>query len=378
MNDWQQFFPTYSFKKEARDIALEEYKLAGKLLESEERIFDSLVKYIFVFGTVTSFFITVEYKHIINFLNINNFYISFALSILIFFLFLWITKNFSEKQRAIVFGKRKIVILRQMLGIDYGTQVLLFPRGELQGCTIPFNIKLKFNYLFSCIPVLCFLSIFLINFQAHQDYSISLYISLFFVFLLCIFYRQWILDTNETLVLIVLKLIFKIIGLKLEDNFEYILYRAKLARYEIKRMKIELQYLKQMVVAIEDKNFYKHKGVDYKALLRAFLSQCRKIPLIGNRFYCIQKLPYSGGSTITQQLFRSLFIKDTHKKIRRKIAEILFSRFWLNQVFRSKDEQLEIYLSVVRFSRGVYGIIEAIKHFYGTKKRKLTKAESFF
>lgn len=86
----------------------------------------------------------------------------------------------------------------------------------------------------------------------------------------------------------------------------------------------------------------------------------------------------SGGSTITQQLFRTLFIKNINKKIiRRKLAEILLSLFWLDKILK-KEEQLDIYLSSVRFDKEVYGIISAMRHFFDRIIDYPSKSESFF
>ena len=132
-----------------------------------------------------------------------------------------------------------------------------------------------------------------------------------------------------------------------------------------------------MLVAIEDRNFYKHSGVDWKATARAFFSQCRKIPLLKN-ISSIKKIPYSGGSSIAQQLFRTLFIKHIDKKkVRRKIAEIILTRFWFNKTLR-KNEQLEIYLSAVRFDNNVFGVLSAMKYYRGQIITIPTKAQSFF
>ncbi|WP_275591987.1 transglycosylase domain-containing protein [Campylobacter sp. RM12651] len=91
----------------------------------------------------------------------------------------------------------------------------------------------------------------------------------------------------------------------------------------------------------------------------------------------INKFPYSGGSTITQQLFRTLFIENiADKKIRRKIVEILFSRFWLNEILK-KDEQLEIYLAAVRFDKNIFGAIKAYNYFFDNNKINFNKAKSF-
>lgn len=185
------------------------------------------------------------------------------------------------------------------------------------------------------------------------------------------------LDLNETLYLIVFRALFRVFGLEFVDNFEHILYRAKLAVYEAKRHKVNFNNLKEMLVAIEDRKFYQHSGVDWKATARAMLSQCRKIPLLRNIKY-IKNIPYCGGSTITQQLFRTLFIKNIDKKrIRRKIGEIILSIFWFDKKL-SKQEQLKIYLVAVRFDRNVFGILAAMKHYYGKIIDTPTKAQSFF
>lgn len=184
--------------------------------------------------------------------------------------------------------------------------------------------------------------------------------------------------------LVIFRVLFRFFGLEFVDNFELVLYRAKLSKYEIIRHVVNLDNLKKILIAIEDKNFKSHKGIDYKALIRASISYCRKIPII-NKISCIKKIPYSGGSTITQQLFRTLFIINMNKnKFVRKIAEILFSRFWFNNILikndisKNKEEELEIYLASVRFENNIYGILSAMKHFYGYIDKTPTIAQSFF
>lgn len=373
---WQQYFPTYRFdEKYNRDIALEEYKFCCKLLESEEKIFDNLVKYIISFGTIGISFFTGMYEKIISFINNGEYNNSFVVTILIIIIIfsIFMTKNFADKQRTITFSKRKIIILRRMLGIDYGKQIFLFQKGRLEGANMPFSIKLSFNYLFLPIPFLCCIFIFCVGYKAHIK-IIFLLIGciILFIFLLCL-YRFFILDLNENKSLLFFRMLFTIFRLEFVDNFELILYMAKLSKFETYRMKINLSNLRNILIAIEDKNFYKHKGVDFKASFRALL--CRF------KFLGIKKingLSNSGGSTITQQLFRTLFIKNINKKIRRrKLAEILLSLLWLDKILK-KDEQLDIYLSSVRFDKEVYGIIDAMRHFFDKIIYCPSKAESFF
>lgn len=189
--------------------------------------------------------------------------------------------------------------------------------------------------------------------------------------MLYLFYIYCILDVNETLSLVILRFLFSSLGISFVDNFEHILYRAKLSVYECKRQEIDLDSLKKILIAIEDQKFYQHKRVDFRALCRALLSRCRKIPFI-------KKIPFTGGSTITQQLFRTLFIEDMDKKVlRRKIAEILLSYFWFNKIL-NKEEQIEIYLNAVRFDKKVFGIKQAMGHFYNKCIKNPSKAQSFF
>lgn len=324
--DWQQYFPTYHFNESKnRDIALEEYKACCKILESEERIFDNLIKYIIAFWTILISLITGLNDKILTFFkNYESSYIYWTMLGLVFLFFLIMSKNFAEKQKSIVFAKRKIVVLRRMLGLDYGTQEFLFKKGMLEGASMPFSVKLKVNYLFFSILVLNAISIFFIANNLNISYEITLTIILSIILLFC--YIYWILDLNETIALVIYKNLFRILGLEFVDNFEDILYRAKLAVYEIKRHKVNLNKLKEMLIEIEDKNFYKHKGVDYRATVRAILAQFRKIPLLRNIPY-IKKIPYSGGSTITQQLFRTLFIVNLGKKT---LDEKWQRLFWLD------------------------------------------------
>jgi penicillin-binding protein 1A len=116
-------------------------------------------------------------------------------------------------------------------------------------------------------------------------------------------------------------------------------------------------------VHVEDKEFFTHSGVSIKGLGRLFLS------ILGLR-------SRSGGSTITQQLVRSLFIVDQSKLFRRKVIEILLAR-WLNKVI-TKNDQLEMYLASVRFEANVFGIAAAMKHFLGAVRKIVSGAEAFF
>ena len=119
--------------------------------------------------------------------------------------------------------------------------------------------------------------------------------------------------------------------------------------------------VKNAFIAIEDKRFYSHKGVDYKALLRATLNNIKSFSF------------KEGGSTITQQL-----IKNTHltndKNIKRKIIEISLAKKLEKRY--SKNEILEKYLNTVFFGENCYGIASASSHYFNKTPNELSVSES--
>ena len=106
---------------------------------------------------------------------------------------------------------------------------------------------------------------------------------------------------------------------------------------------------KQAVVSIEDKNFYKHGGVDYKAIVRAAKE------LVVNRQIT------QGGSTITMQLARGIFLNNG-RTWERKIEEIFIA--WDLEKKYSKDQILEFYLNNIYFMNGYYGIASACEGYF--------------
>jgi penicillin-binding protein 1A len=120
-------------------------------------------------------------------------------------------------------------------------------------------------------------------------------------------------------------------------------------------------YLPAAFVAIEDKRFYEHHGVDPIGLSRALLRD-----VIGGAVV-------EGGSTLTQQLARNLFL-TRERTISRKIQEAILA-FWLEQRY-SKDQILELYLNRVYFGSGAYGVEAAAQKYFGKSARYVTLPEA--
>ncbi len=120
--------------------------------------------------------------------------------------------------------------------------------------------------------------------------------------------------------------------------------------------------MQHAVVAIEDKRFYDHYGVDWKRTVSAFAN------LIVH--YSSQEF---GGSTITQQLVKVLTQESDHK-IERKITEILRA-IEMERNYYTKDEILEAYLNVLPLSGNVVGVGAAANYYFGKDVQDLTLAE---
>ncbi len=124
------------------------------------------------------------------------------------------------------------------------------------------------------------------------------------------------------------------------------------------------KYVIQATIAIEDKDFYNHKGVD----------------LIGGVLRAIKENIFSkggiqGGSTITQQLVKSALLSP-ERTWERKIKEIILA-LWAERIY-TKDQILEMYLNQVSYGGAAYGIEEAAKTYFGKSAKDLTLEEAAF
>ena len=122
---------------------------------------------------------------------------------------------------------------------------------------------------------------------------------------------------------------------------------------------------KNAFIAIEDKTFYKHHGLNYKRLFGAVLSK-----LTGRAD------EISGTSTITQQLARNVFLSDikSERTLRRKFREMIYA-LKIERAY-SKDEILEAYLNTIYLGYGCYGIKAAAYTYFGKEVSELSLEES--
>ena len=120
-------------------------------------------------------------------------------------------------------------------------------------------------------------------------------------------------------------------------------------------------YLAEAVIATEDRRFHYHFGIDPVGLVRAGWRNAEAGGVV------------QGGSTITQQLAKNLFLKPD-RTMARKLEEAVYA-VWLEQRF-SKDEILELYLNRVYFGGGTYGVEAASRRYFGKSARFVTLTQA--
>ncbi len=120
-------------------------------------------------------------------------------------------------------------------------------------------------------------------------------------------------------------------------------------------------HLPNAVIAIEDRRFRQHFGIDPIGLARAVYHNLRAGRVV------------QGGSTLTQQLAKNVFLTPD-RSLSRKIRELLLA-FWLERTF-SKDEILSIYLNRVYFGAGAYGVDAAARKYFSKTAHSLSLGEA--
>lgn len=121
--------------------------------------------------------------------------------------------------------------------------------------------------------------------------------------------------------------------------------------------------MKRAIIVAEDSMFLQHSGFDYKAIQVAFkknLSQ-GKITV--------------GGSTISQQLAKNLFLSEK-RSFWRKLQEALITL--MLETVLTKQRILEIYLNIIEWGNGVFGVEAAAQHYYGRSAASLTKHQATY
>ena len=121
------------------------------------------------------------------------------------------------------------------------------------------------------------------------------------------------------------------------------------------------EYFINAILLMEDQRFYSHHGINYKGIIRSIFTNIKEGEI------------KQGGSTLTQQLARSLYLTN-EKTLSRKIKEALIAKKIESQF--SKDQILELYLNTIYFGHNIYGINQASYYYFNKLPPELTLAES--
>jgi len=122
-------------------------------------------------------------------------------------------------------------------------------------------------------------------------------------------------------------------------------------------------YIPMAVIAVEDRRYQSHFGFDPIGFTRAMVRNIKARRLV------------EGGSTITQQLAKNLFLKPS-RTLERKVQELIIA-LWLERKY-NKDEILEIYLNRVYFGSGAYGVDAASRRYFSKSARDVNLADQNF
>jgi penicillin-binding protein 1A len=119
--------------------------------------------------------------------------------------------------------------------------------------------------------------------------------------------------------------------------------------------------MKQAIVAVEDRRFFEHRGLDLRAIARAVWADIR------------HKKAVQGGSTITQQFVKNAYTKD-QRTLTRKLKEAAIA--WQLEQRWTKDRILTAYLNTIYFGNGAYGVERASRTYFGHRAKHMTYAEA--
>lgn len=387
----QQYFPTYRVPPDKVEVTLREYDLSARALSADQRSI-SVVTGLAVIGISFSGTL-VGSDRAVGTLEAALGQIGHIGEALLFSVIigvaLLVLRYFAELQRSATYAARKIVVLRRLLGVDYGNQERVFPTDRIEGANEPFAIAMFPGWgsigplAAAIIATFCGIVVaVLLGTFAEQSGSLSSRTvaaagqTTFFLatvavvtsFMTLTVYRCWLLESWETPRFLAGVLVSKEVGVPLKERIGHVLYRLELSVHEAKRVGIFLEGFIPILLAVEDRRFFSHNGNDWKAVVRAIRNYWK---------YNAR----SGGSTIDQQLFRSNCLARLDRSLWRKPVEWMMAP-WIRSRFGA-DQVIRMYLCSVRFDRGVFGIVAAGSHFFDIEFNSRsewvpTKAQAFF
>lgn len=151
-------------------------------------------------------------------------------------------------------------------------------------------------------------------------------------------------------------------SVQLQRRFEaYWESRPYKERYKFLGLQEIPDHLEHAVLAAEDSRFFQHRGIDWIEIEKIVTESLERGYL------------WRGGSTITQQLVKNLFL-TTHRSILRKLVELPLT--WVAEFLLPKERILELYLNVIEWGPGIYGVEAASRYHYGRPAARIGREQS--
>lgn len=144
---------------------------------------------------------------------------------------------------------------------------------------------------------------------------------------------------------------------------QYELAHGKMVRLQWLPLKQVSRNMIRGVIVAEDDAFFDHEGLDLKEMKASWHLNWKKKKIV------------RGGSTITMQLVKNLYLSNKKNPLR-KINEILLALDMENKV--SKVRILEVYLNIAEWGRGIYGVEAASKHYFGISAKSLSPGQAAY
>jgi len=364
----QRYFPNYLLQPERSDIGLREYDLAAKALEADNRSLTAASGIALFVGGVFATLIGSRDIKALKALTADSGFVGLGtLACTLIVVAVLLTHYFALLQRSAVHASRKIVVLRRLLGIDYGNIETVLPADTLDGANEPFSIAMFPGWTsIQAIPTITVAlvagltqAIVFAAFEAGGVFAlppvwrVPLLIGPITVLFIGLVYRFELMEDFETARFIFAKKIARFIRVPLKLRTGHVLYRLKLSIAEAARVRLDLKQMRPLLLHIEDRDYFKHNGNSARAAIGALY-----------RLACFRK--FSGGSTILHQLARSNFLESMKAQFGRKIVEWMIAP-WLNHAL-GKDAALDAYLVSVRFGPGRIGLAEGIQYYFPDQK----------
>ncbi|MCS7082829.1 MAG: monofunctional biosynthetic peptidoglycan transglycosylase [Bacteroidetes bacterium] len=132
-------------------------------------------------------------------------------------------------------------------------------------------------------------------------------------------------------------------------------------RYTFLPLSAMSRHLPRAAIAGEDGRFYAHWGIDWEALREAYERNVRRGRIV------------RGGSTITQQLVKNLYLWPDRSYVRKALELLLAPTL---EVFLSKNRILELYLNIVEMGDGLFGVEQGARRYYGISAARVSREQA--